>query len=168
MELSARPLLNHSHLPKCFGQRIGACLVLGIALAAAKPAWAVCAAGGKTLFTCSTARDKRIEVCEANGQIEYSYGPSQARPEIVLRVPRSQVTESQWSSARSWNFHSLEVPNGSTTYAIFWGGNGASPATPQEGGVNVVAGDTVSATVVCLPQTITQAPPAQALASNLR
>ena len=128
--------------------------------------YAVCANGSKTLFSCSTARDKRIEVCESRSMVEYSFGNPQGRAEMVLRVPRTLASSSQWNVAARWNFHALDVPHGDTTYHVFWAGDLQAGTAAQEGGVNVVTGDSVTATVLCVPQSIVQALDSQSLAGN--
>lgn len=133
--------------------------VLGLVLFAwsGGHAWAICASGSRTVFSCMTAQEKRIEVCESGAAVAYSFGNPQSRPEIVVRVPVALASRSQWSGARRWNFYALDVPSGATTYNIFWGSNALAGLGAQEGGVNVVQGDTVTATVLCAPQTIVQA-----------
>ena len=130
-------------------------------------AYADCAGGSKTLFSCSTAKEKRIEVCETRGMIEYSFGHPLGRPEIVVRVPRAQVSQSQWTGAVRWNFYAVNVPHGDTTYSIFWGNDVNASRVSQEGGVNVVAGGVVTATVLCSPDSIVQAMDTLSLAANV-
>jgi hypothetical protein len=129
-------------------------------------AFALCANGSKTVFSCSTVKEKKIEVCENKGLIEYSFGNPMARPEMVVRVPRAWVNTSQWDAGLRWSFHSVDIPNGATTYNVFWGNDQKSAKASQEGGVNVVTGDTVTTTVLCAPQTIVQALDTQSVAGN--
>ena len=50
---------------------------------------------GDVLFACRTAQDKVIEVYDMGASIEYVFGPKE-QPELVLNVPREQVSTYQW------------------------------------------------------------------------
>ena len=60
-------------------------------------AFAKCATGNKTIFSCTTAKGKLIEVCDAGKTITYSFGNPQTTPEIALNVPRDKATTFQWA-----------------------------------------------------------------------
>lgn len=130
---------------------------LALQLLMISPAYAACSTGSKTLFSCSTANEKKIEVCEVASGLEYSFGNPQLRPEIVVRASRAQVSKWRWRSPQRWSFQSLEIPNGRTSYNIYLGFDTLSPAAALEGGVNVITGENVVATVVCVPGSIVQA-----------
>jgi hypothetical protein len=56
---------------------------------------AKCDKDDKTIFSCLTGRGKVIEVCDAGKTIRYSFGFPNAKPEIVVTVPRSKASTSQ-------------------------------------------------------------------------
>jgi hypothetical protein len=117
---------------------------------------AMCVSGSMPIFSCTTQREKQIEICESAVGVEYSYGPIGARPEIVVRASRTQVGRRQWMGAQRWVFRALDIPNGKTVYNVYWGADGQNPEDVQEGGVNVIDNDTVIATVTCQPGSIIQ------------
>ena len=102
-------------------------------------------------------------MCEIGGQFEYSYGRPNATPEIKVRVAKTQASTLSWRGPTQWRFYSMDFPNGRTTYNVYWGADSETPHAAQEGGVNVVAADTVTATVSCNPKRITQSMNAPAL-----
>ena len=126
-----------------------------LSLACVGNVWAACASN-EVVFSCTTGKDKRIEVCEAKDHFEYSYGRSQAAAEIRVRVPKAKVSKLSWRGPDQWRFYSLDIPNRGTVYNVYWATESDKPGAAKEGGVNVVRADTVSATVACNPKRITQ------------
>jgi hypothetical protein len=112
-------------------------------------AFAKCATGTKTIFSCTTAKGKLIEVCDAGKTITYTFGNPQTAPEIVLNVPRKNATTFQWAGIGRYLSYSVDIPNGKTTYSVFHGVDRISEAHAVEAGVNVLEGDKLLATVQC-------------------
>lgn len=115
----------------------------------ASSAFARCGAGSKTLFSCVTANGKQIELCDAGKTIDYSFGKPQGKPEIALKVPRGQASTSQWAGVGRYESYSVEIPNGSTTYSVFWGVDRLSEKHAVEAGVDVTVNSQPAATVKC-------------------
>jgi hypothetical protein len=116
----------------------------------AQIAFAKCESGSKTVFSCLTAKGKQIEVCDAGKTIEYSFGKPKGKPEIVIKVPRSEASTSQWNGIGRYQSYSVDIPNGNTTYNIFWSLyrlNNDQHAI--EAGVNVIINNKQAATVKC-------------------
>jgi hypothetical protein len=122
-------------------------------LACAGNVWAACASNA-VVFSCTTGKDKRIEVCEVKDHFEYSYGRSQAAAEIKVRVAKAKVSRLSWRGPDQWRFYSMDIPNGSTVYNVYWATDSEKSDAAKEGGVNVVTSDTVTATVACNPKRI--------------
>lgn len=118
-------------------------------------AWAACAASA-IVFSCATGKEKRIEVCEVGDQFEYSYGRPNTPAEIKVRVDKTQASRLSWRGPTRWRFYSMDFPNGKTVYNVYWGAESETAHAAQEGGVNVLAADTVTATVSCNPTKIIQ------------
>jgi hypothetical protein len=112
-------------------------------------AFAKCAAGTKTIFSCTTAKGKLIEVCDAGKTITYSFGNPQTTPEIALNVPRDKATTFQWAGIGRYLSYSVDIPNGKTTYSVFHGVDRISETHAVEAGVNVLEGGKLLATVQC-------------------
>jgi hypothetical protein len=112
-------------------------------------AYAACAAGSETLFACTTAKGKVVEVCDAGKTITYSFGSRQGKPEIALAVPRDKATTYQWEGIGRYMSYAVDIPNGSTTYSVFIGMDRLSEAHAVEAGVHVLNNGNLVATVKC-------------------
>jgi hypothetical protein len=112
-------------------------------------AFAKCAAGTKTIFSCTTAKGKLIEVCDAGKTITYSFGNPQTTPEIALNVPRDKATTFQWAGIGRYLSYSVDIPNGATTYSVFISMDRLTEAHAMEAGVNVFEEGKLLATVKC-------------------
>lgn len=111
---------------------------------------AKCAEDSKTLFFCMTAKGKQIEVCDAGKTIDYTFGKPQEKPEIALKVPRSQAATHQWAGIGRHISYSVDIPNGNTTYNVFWSLDRLNEQQDSiEAGVNVMIHDQLAATVAC-------------------
>lgn len=132
-------------------------LALCVASAAlfAPSAFAKCEAGSQTLFSCTTAKGKLIEVCDTGKTINYSFGSPQAKPEIALTVPRKLATTFQWAGVGRYLSYSVDIPNGTTTYSVFHGMDRISKTHDVEAGVNVLTNGNLVATVKCAGKNIT-------------
>jgi len=119
----------------------------------APQAFAKCAAGQPTIFSCSTVKGKTIEVCDAGKFITYTFGSPQAKPEIALNVPRDKVTTFQWSGIGRYLSYAVDIPNDSanskTTYSVFHGMDRITKEHAIEAGVNVLVDGKLLATVRC-------------------
>lgn len=80
---------------------------------------AACQANQKTVFRCTTAQGKMIEVCDAGTSIDYAFGRPQAKPEIVVSQPRGSVTTYQWQGIGRTQSYTVNVPNGDTVYSVY-------------------------------------------------
>lgn len=112
-------------------------------------AFAKCAAGNKTIFSCTTAKGKLIEVCDAGKSITYIFGTPQAKPEIALNVPRDKATTFQWAGVGRYLSYSVDIPNGATTYSVFNSMDRLTNAHAMDAGVNVWEGEKLLTTVKC-------------------
>lgn len=112
--------------------------------------YAKCAAGSEALFSCTTARGKQIEVCDAGKTINYSFGSPQGKPDIALSVPRRQASTSQWAGVGRYLSYSVDIPNGATTYSVFHSMDRITEAHAMEAGVNVRTQGVQVATVKCV------------------
>ena len=115
----------------------------------APQAFAKCAAGQQTIFSCSTNKGKTIEVCDAGKSITYTFGSPQAKPEIALNVPRDKVTTFQWSGIGRYLSYAVDIPNGTSTYSVFHGMDRITKEHAIEAGVNVLVDGKLLATVRC-------------------
>lgn len=110
---------------------------------------AACQSEQQTLFSCMTAKGKRIQLCDQQQTLEYSFGKPSLKPEIVVQVPRSAASTSQWPGVGRWMSYSVEIPNGKTVYSVFWGVDRLSEEHGIEAGVNVEVNGKHAATVKC-------------------
>lgn len=110
---------------------------------------AACQSEQRTLFSCMTAKGKRIQLCDQQQFLEYSFGKPSLKPEIVVRVERSAASTSQWPGVGRWMSYSVVIPNGKTVYSVFWGVDRLSEEHGIEAGVNVEVGGKHAATIRC-------------------
>ena len=132
-------------------------LVTVLTLLFASPVFAMCTSGSTTIFFCTTAKGKQIEVCDSKKTIDYSFGKPDMTPEIVVKAPRAQAATWQWRGVGRWRSYSVDIPNGNTTYNVFWGRDALSPDSPPEAGVNVLNNEQIVTTVLCTTKGIIQA-----------
>ena len=111
-------------------------------------ALAACDTGNTTVFSCTTAKGKVIQVCDARSTIDYSYGKP-AKPEIVLHVPRRQTSTQQWNGTGRDISYAVNIPNQNTVYSVFWSADRLSDEHGISAGVNVEINHKYVATVSC-------------------
>lgn len=126
-----------------------AALLTAILLISPITVQAACQSAQQTIFSCRTAKGKRIQLCDQQQTLEYSFGKSSLKPEIVVQVPRSAATTSQWQGVGRWMSYTVEIPNGKTVYSVFWGVDRLSDEHGIEAGVNVEVNGKHAATVKC-------------------
>ena len=79
-----------------------------------------CELSSKRVFVCITKSNrKRIEVCEADTTFVYSFGKVGATPELMISVPKTQVTGFQWSGFGRYINYAIDFPNGVTQYSVY-------------------------------------------------
>ena len=110
-------------------------------------AQAACQPNQKTVFRCTTAQGKAIELCDAGASIEYAFGRPQSKPEIVVSQPRASVTTYQWQGIGRTQSYTVNVPNGDTVYSVY--DTYDSIDQKQESGVVVEIKGRQVATVKC-------------------
>jgi hypothetical protein len=121
-----------------------------LTLGTASVTTAACEQGSKTVFSCLAAKGKLIQVCDAGKTIDYSFGKPGATPEIIVRAPRSEASTFQWQGVGRYLSYAVEVPNGNTTYRVFWGADRLTDAHAIEAGVHVEVNKQHVATVKCV------------------
>ena len=89
------------------------------AVALVPVAQAACQPNQKTVFRCTTAQGKAIELCDAGASIEYAFGRPQGKPEIVVTQPRASVTTYQWQGIGRTQSYTVNVPNGDTVSSVY-------------------------------------------------
>jgi hypothetical protein len=95
-------------------------LIIMVGAIASFNALATCAKGSKTLFACTTAKGKRVEVCDAGKTIGYTFGKPGAKPEIVLNVQRKLATTYQWNGVSTYFGNKVSITSGKTIYTVFY------------------------------------------------
>ncbi|AXY55743.1 hypothetical protein CDG60_03525 [Acinetobacter chinensis] len=107
---------------------------------------AACPGNTKTVFSCTTANNKTIQVCDAGKSISYSFGKASS-PELSIAVPRNRVTTQQWNGIGRHMSYSVNIPNGNTVYSVF---NTVDKFQEYSGsGVEVIQNRKLLATVKC-------------------
>jgi hypothetical protein len=110
--------------------------------------------GGKTLFFCTTSKGKQIELCDMGKTINYSFGKAQEKPEILVQAPRDAASTYQWAGVGRTMSYAVDVPNGKTSYSVFWGVDRMTEAHSIEAGVNVLSNGNLVTTVNCVEKGI--------------
>ncbi|NOU01464.1 MAG: hypothetical protein HOO95_07825 [Gallionella sp.] len=109
-----------------------------------------CEGDNKTIFSCATKDEKQIEVCDVKGDIAYSFGKQQGKPEILVMVSRNEASINQWDGMGRYESYSVDIPNGNTIYNVFWGMDRLEEDHPVEAGVNVFVNKKSMAIVKCI------------------
>ena len=132
-------------------------LVTALALAVLAPAALACGGMHELLFRCTTAKGKQIEVCDRGDIIGYSFGIP-GKPEIHVGAKRDQVLSFQWQGISRYERYTVEVPNGNTTYRVYWTRDRESGKAPgMDAGVEVEVNLKTVAVVHCaLDKPLTQ------------
>ena len=110
------------------------------------------APSGQLLFSCLTNDGKEILLRDAGSTINYRFGPPDGPPELQLGVPRDQASTWQWKGIGRSMSYSVNVPNGDTTYRVFWSADRIDQTV--EAGVNVLINQKLAATVSCGDQIV--------------
>jgi hypothetical protein len=126
-------------------------LLAAALLAQGASAQAACPNAKATIFSCTTAKAKVIEVCDLGQRMGYSFGPA-GKPELALQVPRAQASTRQWEGIGRTISYSVDVPNGKTVYSVFWAADRMSDNHEISAGVEVVINGKTAATVSCDPK----------------
>ncbi|MEN9372477.1 MAG: hypothetical protein RIR79_29 [Pseudomonadota bacterium] len=93
-------------------------LILLVGVLASFSAQAKCDGAEKTVFSCLTGKAKQIEVCDAGKTISYSFGYPNAKPEIVVTVPRERAKK-EYIVGVGCIRSSVTIPNGDTVYRVY-------------------------------------------------
>jgi hypothetical protein len=101
------------------------------------------------LFSCLTENNKEILLYQTDETIDYSFGDFDAKPELDLKVPRDQASTWQWKGVGRAMTYAVDVPNGDTSYSVFWSVDRLSPTKEIEAGVRVHRDRKTLATVYC-------------------
>lgn len=109
--------------------------------------FAKCNGSEKAIFSCLTTKAKQIEVCDAGKTISYSFGYPNAKPEIVLSLPRSRVLKEHLVGTDCIR-SSIDLPNGNTIYNVYAVETLRDESCP-EAGVEVIVKQKTLATVKC-------------------
>lgn len=129
---------------------IAIAMVLVLVLVFVAPvAYADCRTAEKTLFSCLTAKGKRIEVCNFGQTIQYAFGKSKKTPELSISVPLSKVKGMSCYTCGRYISNSVYIPNGNTIYNVFWGGDKLSDTGETEGGVEIIVNGESKARIAC-------------------
>ncbi len=123
--------------------------LITLAVLMSAPAQAKCLSEKSTVFQCLTSKGKQIEVCDSGKTIDYSFGKPGSAPELAIRAKRDDASTYQWQGMGSAMTYSVDIPNGNTTYSVFWSADRMSEAHAISAGVSVVVSGKSVATVNC-------------------
>ena len=116
---------------------------------------AKCVKDSQTLFFCKIQKSgKLLEVCDAGKTIQYSFGKPRKKPELSLALPRNKVSTYQWAGVGRYEHYSVMIPNGDTTYTVFWGVDKLAEGFPEEAGVTVEIKGREVARILCVNKTV--------------
>lgn len=113
-----------------------------------------CSAPEMLVFSCTTTKQKYVEVCDAGKTISYVFGRKGGKPELSLSIPREEATTYQWKGFGRYITYSVNIPNGSTVYSVFSGLDRLAEDHPLEAGINVMSDGAHIATIACRSETV--------------
>ena len=161
------PMLQCSKDTDCKDDRVcdaGQCTAPALAVVTPQPSAPIQQAASKDsscppsslIFSCTTTKQKRVEVCDAESTINYSFGKLGEKPELYLTVPRTSATTQQWDGMGPMTY-TVNIPNGKTVYSVFWSAQGDPEAAEHiNAGIHVQIDGTSVTTVQCIPDTAEQ------------
>lgn len=114
-------------------------------LTLASPAQAACQ--GDTAFSCQIGT-KTLEVCYWRGSLIYAFGPDNA-PELTIAQPLETAAYTPWPGVGRAIWESVAFQNQGTTYEVWSSFDRLDETAVLEGGVHVLEGDTLLATLTC-------------------
>jgi hypothetical protein len=106
----------------------------------------------KTIFSCTTTKEKIVEVCESDSTVDYSFGKKGVKPEMALSVPKNVASTKQWEGIGRSMYYSVLIPNGNTIYEAF--SNVDKLEEVASYGISVVVGGKEVATISCKPDSV--------------
>lgn len=124
-------------------------VVAAVSYASSSAIAGACPKGSETVFSCIAAKGKVIQVCDSGKTIDYSFGKP-STPEIVVRAPRNEASTYQWQGLGRSISYSVQVPNGNTTYSVFWSLDRATSEREIDAGVRVEVNKKPVANVKCV------------------
>ena len=127
-------------------------LILAITLLAA-PAAAACQ--GDTAFSCRIGQ-KTLEVCYWKGALIYGFGPDSA-PELSITEPLETAAYTPWPGIGRAIWESVVFQNDAIGYEVWTSFDRLDETAVLEGGVNVLEGDEILATLACDKGSVTHA-----------
>lgn len=99
------------------------------------------------LFSCPIGK-KVVEVCSWQGELTYSFG-REGSPEIILYDPLETVDYSPWPGIGRAMWYMVAFQNEGVIYEVWSSFDRLDENAVMEGGVNVMKGDDVIATLTC-------------------
>jgi hypothetical protein len=111
----------------------------------AAPAHAACP--GDTAFSCPIGK-KTLEICHAKGLLTYQFG-RKGKPELIISEPLETVAYTPWLGIGRAIWDSVAFENEGVTYEVWSSFDKMDENAVLEGGVNVMEGDTLLATLTC-------------------
>lgn len=99
----------------------------------------------KIIFSCITKSKKKIEVCDLDKKIKYSFGN-----EINLRIARDKVTTYQWNGAGRYMNYTVRIPNENYIYEVYFSGDRLTDEHGIYGGVYVEKNDEMKSNIKCV------------------
>lgn len=109
-------------------------------------AWA-CSGKDGLIFSCTTTKQKFVEVCDAGKTISYAFGKKGQTPELALSVPRAAASTYQWQGFGRTQRYAVTVPNGNTKYTVFHWTD--TMEQTSSAGIEVEVGGKTVATLQC-------------------
>ena len=119
---------------------------LALTLALCLPSAAL-ACPGDLLLSCPIGK-KRLELCLDDATLTYSFGPA-GRPELVLPTPIRDAAYQPWSGVGRAMWDAVSFQNKDITYEVWTSFDRLDETAVWEGGVNVLRGDALQASLTC-------------------
>lgn len=116
-----------------------------LATPVASPTLAACQ--GDQAFSCPIGK-KTLEICYWKGMLTYRFGPER-QPEITLNEPLETVAYTPWPGIGRAIWDSVAFQNEGVTYEVWSSFDRMDENALLEGGVNVLEGDKLLATLTC-------------------
>ena len=118
----------------------------GLLLGLSTTAMAACPSASSTVFSCTTAKGKQVDICNAGSNLNYSFGKPN-KPELTFSLPKARAYKYLWSGMTSSEWNEVYLPRGNTTYVAYQANHRNHGG--EEYGLNVLINGKQAANIRC-------------------
>lgn len=110
----------------------------------------------KKIFSCTFNNQKRVEVCDTKGKINYRFGKNLANPELSFSLPYHKTRTTQWQGIGRYEYDAVMLRNQQVIYTVFHERDKLEENLGKQvtNGITVTIKEKEVAKLICLPKTV--------------